>query len=44
VNVPSSPSLKVFPFVAPAYSGRNSTHEGPGQEGCNFSDGNCPSN
>lgn len=35
VNTPASPSLGVFPFVAPAYSGRNSSHnQGPGLPGC----------
>jgi hypothetical protein len=34
VNIPTTPSLSVFPFVAPAYNGRNSAHEGPGQTGC----------
>jgi hypothetical protein len=34
VNTPTTPSLTTFPFVAPAYNGRNSTHEGPGQAGC----------
>ncbi len=43
VNVPTSPTSTTFPFVAPAYSGRNSMHNGPGQHGCNFSDQNCPS-
>jgi len=42
VNVPSSPISPTFPFEAPAYSGRNSVHNGPGQPGCNFSDGDCP--
>jgi hypothetical protein len=34
VNMPSAPSMTTFPFVAPAYDGRNSVHEGPGQPGC----------
>ncbi|HEY1754146.1 MAG TPA: DUF4331 domain-containing protein [Bryobacteraceae bacterium] len=34
VNEPSTPTLTTFPFVAPAYNGRNSTHSGPGQAGC----------
>jgi hypothetical protein len=42
VNVPSAPISPTFPFEAPAYSGRNSMHNGPGQPGCNFSDGDCP--
>ncbi len=33
----------IFPFVAPAYSGRNSHHLGPGQHGCPaLPDGICP--
>ena len=45
VNVPSTPSLTTFPFVAPAYNGRNSIHEGPGQTGCpNQPGGICPVN
>jgi hypothetical protein len=45
VNVSSSPTGVTFPFVAPAYSGRNSVHEGPGQLGCNTSPLNtCPVN
>ena len=35
--------LPVFPFVAPAYSGRDSHHEGPGQAGCpTLPGGICP--
>lgn len=34
VNMPSAPTLTTFPFEAPAYDGRNSVHEGPGQPGC----------
>jgi hypothetical protein len=34
VNVSSSPLQSVFPFMAPAYSGRDSVHQGPGQAGC----------
>jgi hypothetical protein len=34
VNVPASPLSPSFPFLAPAYSGRASTHQGPGQAGC----------
>jgi hypothetical protein len=34
VNVSSSPLGTTFPFLAPAYSGRNSVHQGPGQAGC----------
>lgn len=44
VNAPSVPPLSTFPFVAPAYNGRNSAHSGPGQPGCPsfFPTGNCP--
>ncbi len=44
VNVASqNRPLNVFPFVASAYSGRNSYHEGPGQSGCStFPGGICP--
>jgi len=44
VNAPAvQPSTK-FPFVAPAYSGRDSTHSGPGQPGCPslYPNGMCP--
>ena len=34
VNTPASPLDSAFPYVAPAYSGRNSVHMGPGQTGC----------
>jgi hypothetical protein len=34
VNVSSSPLQSVFPIMAPAYSGRDSVHQGPGQPGC----------
>jgi hypothetical protein len=35
VNAPASPVLSQFPFVAPAYSGRDSAHSaGPGLAGC----------
>jgi len=45
VNVSSSTLGVVFPFLAPAYSGRNSVHEGPGQAGCaNQPNGICPAN
>jgi hypothetical protein len=45
VNVPSAPTLTTFPFLAPAYSGRASVHEGPGQPGCtNQPNGLCPAN
>jgi hypothetical protein len=45
VNVSSSPIGGVFPFLAPAYSGRDSVHEGPGQTGCaNQPNGICPIN
>ncbi len=43
VNVPASPLDSAFPYVAPAYSGRNSVHMGPGQAGCAPSgSGICP--
>jgi hypothetical protein len=45
VNMSSSTIGVSFPFLAPAYSGRNSVHEGPGQAGCNNSpNGLCPVN
>jgi hypothetical protein len=45
VNIPSTPTLTAFPFVAPAYNGRNSAHEGPGQTGCSLQPGMiCPVN
>lgn len=43
VNTATTPGLAAFPFVAPAYSGRDSVHEGPGQSGCaNSPGGLCP--
>lgn len=43
VNLATTPPLDVFPFVAPAYSGRNSVHQGPGQAGCDtLPNGLCP--
>jgi hypothetical protein len=44
VNIASQEvPLAVFPFVAPAYSGRNSHHEGPDQTGCTtLLNGICP--
>ena len=43
VNKATAPPLEVFPFVAPAYNGRNSVHEGPGQTGCaTLPGGLCP--
>ena len=43
VNAASSPALPTFPFLAPAYSGRDSAHAGPGQPGCaNQPNGICP--
>jgi hypothetical protein len=46
VNTPTSQPLTTFPFVAPAYSGRDSAHAGPGQPGCaSFAPTtNCPTN
>ena len=44
VNMPASPILNGFPFVAAAYDGRNSAHNlGPGLPGCpNLTGGLCP--
>ena len=42
VNAATSPVSDTFPFLAPAYSGRDSAHAGPGQPGC--AQGNCPVN
>ncbi|HJT87490.1 MAG TPA: DUF4331 domain-containing protein [Bryobacteraceae bacterium] len=42
VNVSSAALSGTFPFLATAYSGRNSTHAGPGQPGC--AAGPCPTN
>ena len=46
VNAPASAPLSIFPFVAPAYSGRDSAHAGPGQGGCapTLPGGICPTN
>jgi hypothetical protein len=45
VNVSSSQIGVTFPFVAPAYSGRDSVHAGPGQPGCATQPNSiCPSN
>jgi len=45
VNTSSAPLPSTFPFVAPAYSGRDSAHAGPGQPGCtNQPGGICPVN
>ena len=45
VNVSSAPLPATFPFLAPAYSGRDSAHLGPGQTGCtNQPNGICPVN
>ena len=45
VNIGSAPLSPDFPFVAPAYSGRDSAHAGPGQPGCtNQPGGICPVN
>ena len=45
VNTSSSALGVVFPFLGPAYSGRNSVHGGPGQAGCNNQpNGICPAN
>jgi len=45
VNMTSSPLQYTFPFVGPAYDGRDSAHAGPGQAGCiNQPNGLCPVN
>ena len=46
VNTAATPLPATFPFVAPAYSGRNSSHNaGPGQPGCPPQPGAiCPTN
>ena len=46
VNAPASPVSPMFPFIAPAYSGRDSAHAGPGQSGCapSLPGGICPVN
>jgi len=45
VNVTGSSLGSVFPFIGPAYSGRDSVHQGPGQAGCaNQPNGICPAN
>lgn len=43
VNTSSAPLPGGFPFEAPAYSGRDSAHAGPGQAGCTpLANGVCP--
>ena len=45
VNTSSSQLTGTFPFLAPAYDGRDSVHAGPGQAGCtNQPGGICPVN
>ena len=45
VNTPAVPISPNFPFEAPAYSGRDSVHAGPGQPGCApAGTGICPAN
>lgn len=45
VNTPANGLGTRFPYVLPAYSGRQSHHVGPGQAGCpGQTDGICPSN
>jgi hypothetical protein len=45
VNTSNAPSLPAFPFLQPAYSGRDSVHLGPGQAGCStLPNGICPVN
>jgi hypothetical protein len=43
VNTAATPQLAAFPFLAAAYSGRDSAHAGPGQAGCPSQPGGiCP--
>ncbi len=47
VNLSTVPTSATFPFLAPAYSGRDSAHAGPGQAGCSttaYTGGICPVN
>jgi len=45
VNTGSARLGTTFPFLAAAYSGRDSAHAGPGQPGCTFQVNNiCPVN
>jgi hypothetical protein len=45
VNLPSNGVGQHFPYVLPAYDGRDSHHIGPGQYGCTGqSNGICPTN
>jgi hypothetical protein len=47
VNLSTVPTSDTFPFLAPAYSGRDSAHAGPGQAGCStvaYPGGICPVN
>jgi hypothetical protein len=45
VNLPANGLGMSFPYVLPAYSGRQSHHIGPGQVGCSGqTDGICPTN
>jgi len=45
VNTSSAQLLPTFPFLAAAYSGKDSAHAGPGQPGCAFQPGGiCPIN
>ena len=46
VNIPSAPLETTFPFLGPAYDGRDNAHNGgPGQPGCpNQPNGICPAN
>ncbi|WP_321475206.1 DUF4331 domain-containing protein [uncultured Paludibaculum sp.] len=44
VNTGTAPLQQSFPFMAPAYNGRDSVHAGPGQPGCAYyASGICPS-
>jgi Domain of unknown function (DUF4331) len=45
VNMSGSGLTQMFPFEGPAYDGRDSVHEGPGQAGCNtLVNQTCPTN
>ena len=45
VNTATVPVSGTFPFLSSAYSGRDSTHAGPGQAGCTtLPNGLCPTN
>jgi hypothetical protein len=45
VNISDAGLRGAFPYVQPAHSGRDSSHVGPGQQGCSGSPGGtCPTN